>query len=78
MVEVTDERPRVRYARALVHVNVLDINDNRPMFVRLPYYTVVSLDANRGEHVRQVRAVRLFSACVTSARIDMNSISQRR
>ena len=48
-------RARARVARALVHVHVFDINDNRPLFVRLPYYTVVSLDANRGDIVRQVR-----------------------
>lgn len=40
------ERPRV--AHVIVNVTVLDINDNCPMFVNLPYYAVVSVDDEKG------------------------------
>lgn len=40
------ETPRV--AHVVVNVTVLDINDNCPMFVNLPYYAVVSVDDEKG------------------------------
>lgn len=40
------ERPRV--AHVVVNVTILDINDNCPMFVNLPYYAVVSVDDDKG------------------------------
>src|SRR5699024_10264484 len=35
------DKPRV--AHVIVNVTILDINDNCPMFVNLPYYAVVSV-----------------------------------
>lgn len=49
------EKPRIAHAR--VEVDVLDINDNRPMFVNLPYYAVVSLEASKGSVVTKVQAI---------------------
>ncbi|XP_039294510.1 fat-like cadherin-related tumor suppressor homolog [Nilaparvata lugens] len=39
------DSPQVAHVR--VNVTVLDINDNCPMFVNLPYYAVVSVDAHK-------------------------------
>ena len=49
------EKPRIALTR--VEVDVLDINDNRPMFVNLPYYAVVSLEATKGSVVTKVQAI---------------------
>lgn len=46
------EKPRV--AHVIVNVTILDINDNCPMFVNLPYYAVVSVDAQKGEVITKV------------------------
>lgn len=34
--------------QAVVNVSVLDINDNCPVFVGVPYYTMVPINATRG------------------------------
>lgn len=49
------ERPRV--AHVIVNVTILDINDNCPMFVNLPYYAVVSVDDPRGSVITKVHAL---------------------
>ncbi|XP_059483774.1 fat-like cadherin-related tumor suppressor homolog isoform X2 [Neocloeon triangulifer] len=49
------DRPRV--AHVIVNVTILDMNDNCPMFVNLPYYAVVSVDAIKGSEVYKVQAV---------------------
>lgn len=54
------ERPRV--AHVIVNVTVLDINDNCPMFVNLPYYAVVSVDDEKGSTITKVHAIDLDSA----------------
>lgn len=53
------ERPRV--AHVIVNVTILDINDNCPMFVNLPYYAVVSVDDPRGSVITKVHALDLDS-----------------
>ncbi|XP_053978063.1 fat-like cadherin-related tumor suppressor homolog isoform X1 [Hylaeus volcanicus] len=53
------EKPRV--AHVIVNVTVLDINDNCPMFVNLPYYAVVSVDAQKGDVITKVHAVDMDS-----------------
>lgn len=45
----------LRIARVIVNVTILDINDNCPMFVNLPYYAVVSVDAQKGDVITKVR-----------------------
>lgn len=49
------EKPRV--AHVIVNVTILDINDNCPMFVNLPYYAIVSVDAIRGSIITKVHAL---------------------
>uniref|UniRef100_A0A182QTF4 Fat-like cadherin-related tumor suppressor homolog n=1 Tax=Anopheles farauti TaxID=69004 RepID=A0A182QTF4_9DIPT len=53
------EKPRV--AHVIVNVTILDINDNCPMFVNLPYYAVVSVDDPRGSIITKVHALDLDS-----------------
>ncbi|XP_075164704.1 FAT atypical cadherin kugelei [Haematobia irritans] len=49
--------------RAITHVEILilDINDNCPLFVNLPYYSTVSLDDKKGTIVLKVKAIDLDS-----------------
>ena len=47
-------RSRPRVARAVIEVDVLDINDNAPAFVNRPYHAVMSKDAERDSTVIQV------------------------
>lgn len=54
------EKPRV--AHVIVKVTILDINDNCPMFVNLPYYAVVSVDDEKGSSITKVHAIDLDSA----------------
>ncbi|XP_065345647.1 fat-like cadherin-related tumor suppressor homolog isoform X4 [Cloeon dipterum] len=49
------DRPRV--AHVIVNVTIFDMNDNCPMFVNLPYYAVVPVDATKGSSVYKVQAV---------------------
>lgn len=48
------EKPRVAHTR--VEIDVMDINDNRPVFFNLPYYAVFSIDAPKGSVVTKVCA----------------------
>ncbi|XP_064636197.1 protocadherin Fat 1-like isoform X4 [Lineus longissimus] len=57
IVEVTDETVKAQVAHAIVEVKILDVNDNAPKFVNQPYYAVVSVDAKKGELVKQVTAI---------------------
>ncbi|XP_017769468.1 PREDICTED: fat-like cadherin-related tumor suppressor homolog isoform X4 [Nicrophorus vespilloides] len=54
------EKPRV--AHVIVNVTVMDINDNCPMFVNLPYYAVVSVDDKKGSIIHKVHAIDMDSA----------------
>ncbi|VEN38816.1 unnamed protein product, partial [Callosobruchus maculatus] len=54
------DRPRV--AHVIVNVTVLDINDNCPLFVNLPYYAVVSVDDEKGSIIAKVHAIDMDSA----------------
>ncbi|XP_051157574.1 fat-like cadherin-related tumor suppressor homolog [Leptopilina boulardi] len=57
--QMDKKKPRV--AHAIVNVTILDINDNCPMFVNLPYYAVVSVDAQKGDVITKVHAVDMDS-----------------
>lgn len=47
-----------------VNITVLDINDNCPMFVNLPYYAVVSVDAQKGDLITKVSLFyRILTLC---------------
>lgn len=55
------ERGKPRVAHVVINVTVLDINDNCPMFVNLPYYTVVSVDDEKGSVIAKVHAIDMDS-----------------
>ncbi|KAM3624275.1 uncharacterized protein V6R79_021361 [Siganus canaliculatus] len=57
VVEVTKEDKSDEGAHVLVTVTVEDVNDNKPMFVNLPYHALVQMDAGDGQVIRQVTAV---------------------
>ncbi|KAA8594619.1 hypothetical protein FQN60_011754 [Etheostoma spectabile] len=57
VVEVTREDKSEDGAHVLVTVTVEDVNDNKPMFVNLPYHALVQMDAEEGQVIRQVTAV---------------------
>lgn len=57
VVEVTREGRPEDGGHVLLTVTVEDANDNRPMFVNLPYHALVQMDAEEGHVIRQVRAV---------------------
>lgn len=54
VVEAKSQVPSQRVAHVLVNVTVLDINDNCPIFVNLPYYAVVSVDAQKTDVIMKV------------------------
>ncbi|XP_030767379.1 fat-like cadherin-related tumor suppressor homolog isoform X3 [Sitophilus oryzae] len=64
------EKPRV--AHVMVNVTVLDINDNCPMFVNLPYYAVVSVDDEKGMVIAKVHAIDLDSSENGEVRYELN------
>ncbi|XP_051521516.1 protocadherin Fat 3-like isoform X2 [Myxocyprinus asiaticus] len=57
LVQAGREEDRLRVARAIVRVRVTDINDNAPIFVGLPYYATVQVEAEPGTAIFRVRAV---------------------
>ncbi|CAK6442579.1 unnamed protein product [Pipistrellus nathusii] len=57
VVEVTQEHRPAAVAHVVVKVAVEDQNDNAPVFVNLPYYAVVRVDAPAGHTIRHVTAV---------------------
>uniref|UniRef100_A0A668AXH2 FAT atypical cadherin 3a n=1 Tax=Myripristis murdjan TaxID=586833 RepID=A0A668AXH2_9TELE len=57
VVEGGREHDRLRVARVMVRVQVEDINDNTPIFVGLPYYAAVQVEAEPGSPIFRVKAV---------------------
>ncbi len=57
LVQAGREEDRLRVARALVRVQVTDVNDNSPVFVGLPYYAAVQVEAEPGTAIFRVTAV---------------------
>ncbi|XP_069780628.1 protocadherin Fat 1a isoform X4 [Narcine bancroftii] len=57
VIEVSEEKNPSRVAHVVVKVTVEDVNDNAPIFVNLPYYAVVQVDAEVGHVIRQVTAI---------------------
>ncbi|KAM8938795.1 protocadherin Fat 1 isoform 2-T2 [Pelodytes ibericus] len=57
VVEITDEHKPLKVAHVLVKVTIEDVNDNIPIFVNLPYYAMVQVDAEVGHVIRHVTAV---------------------
>uniref|UniRef100_A0A5F8H1R8 Protocadherin Fat 3 n=1 Tax=Monodelphis domestica TaxID=13616 RepID=A0A5F8H1R8_MONDO len=57
VVEASRELDHLRVARVVVRVNIEDINDNSPVFVGLPYYAAVQVDAEPGTLIYRVTAL---------------------
>lgn len=57
IVEARREHDRLHVARVMLRVQVEDINDNAPVFVGLPYYAAVQVEAEPGSHIFRVMAV---------------------
>uniref|UniRef100_A0A672YLW5 Protocadherin Fat 1-like n=1 Tax=Sphaeramia orbicularis TaxID=375764 RepID=A0A672YLW5_9TELE len=57
VVEITREDKSEDGAHILVTITVEDVNDNKPMFVNLPYHALVQMDAEEGHVILQVSAV---------------------
>ncbi|XP_053564600.1 protocadherin Fat 3 isoform X2 [Bombina bombina] len=57
IVEASRERDHLRVARVVVKVYIEDINDNAPVFVGLPYYAAVQVDAEPGTLIYKVTAI---------------------
>jgi len=62
VAEARDERRPPRVAHTLLHVHVIDVNDNAPVFVHLPYFTMVAIDAPVGSIMKKVN-VSLYDIC---------------
>jgi len=54
VVEARDERTPARVAHTQLHVHVIDVNDNAPVFVHQPYFAMVAVDAPVGSIVKKV------------------------
>nr|XP_033804886.1 protocadherin Fat 3 isoform X2 [Geotrypetes seraphini] len=57
IVEASRELDHLRVARVVVRVNIEDVNDNAPVFVGLPYYAAVQVDAEPGTLIYRVTAI---------------------
>jgi len=57
VVEASRELDHLRVARVVVKVYIEDINDNAPVFVGLPYYAAVQVDAEPGTLIYRVTAI---------------------
>lgn len=57
VIEVTKEDESEDGAHVLLTVTVEDMNDNKPMFVNLPYHALAQMDTAEGQVIRQVTAV---------------------
>lgn len=71
MVYKNKQKRRIRRAITYVEVHILDINDNCPIFVNLPYYTILSQEEERGTVVMTVKAIDLDSAENGEVRYEM-------
>ncbi|RMC07431.1 hypothetical protein DUI87_16899 [Hirundo rustica rustica] len=57
VVEASRELDHLRVTRVVVRVYIEDINDNAPVFVGLPYYAAVQVDAEPGTLIYRVTAI---------------------
>ncbi|KAI5732804.1 hypothetical protein M8J76_004329 [Diaphorina citri] len=68
-----------RVAHVPVNITVLDKNDNCPMFVNLPYYAVVPVDALKGGVITKVHAIDLdkgIQPCSTEVSVNVKVIDK--
>uniref|UniRef100_A0A3B3RFX2 FAT atypical cadherin 3 n=1 Tax=Paramormyrops kingsleyae TaxID=1676925 RepID=A0A3B3RFX2_9TELE len=52
----TREKNHLQVATTTVRIQVEDVNDNPPVFIGLPYYAAVRVDAEPGSHIIQINA----------------------
>ncbi|XP_078601386.1 protocadherin Fat 1-like isoform X2 [Branchiostoma floridae x Branchiostoma japonicum] len=78
VIEVRDKRSTPRVAHVVVFVTIADINDNAPVFVNLPYYSVVQVDAEPGTPVRTVTAVDKDAGKNSEIRYSLDSGAHKR
>ncbi|XP_077287800.1 fat-like cadherin-related tumor suppressor homolog [Arctopsyche grandis] len=45
------------FAHTIINITVMDVNDNCPVFMNLPYFSIVSVDDQKGHVVAKVHAV---------------------
>lgn len=57
VVEARREHDLLHVARVMVRVQIEDINDNAPVFVGLPYYAAVQVEAEPGSSIFRVMAI---------------------
>nr|XP_046244015.1 protocadherin Fat 3a isoform X3 [Scatophagus argus] len=57
VVEARREHDHVHVVRVMVRVHIEDVNDNAPVFVGLPYYAAVKVEAEPGSPIFRVMAV---------------------
>ena len=57
IIEVKSLFIKTRVAHALVEINIDDVNDNKPVFVGLPYYFVFGNDFLVGTQIGKVQAI---------------------
>ncbi|XP_060090931.1 protocadherin Fat 3 isoform X1 [Heteronotia binoei] len=57
VVEASRELDHLRVARVVVRVHIEDINDNAPVFIGLPYYAAVQVEADPGTLIYRVTAI---------------------
>ena len=73
VIEVRSVFVKTRVAHALVEIIVDDINDNKPVFVGLPYYFVFGNDFQAGTQIGRVQAIDLdvgFNGMVTYSAVS--------
>lgn len=56
---VQTQHTTTRVVHVVVNVTVMDVNDNCPMFVNLPYYAIVSVEDEKGHVIAKVHAIDL-------------------
>ncbi|XP_047474985.1 fat-like cadherin-related tumor suppressor homolog isoform X2 [Penaeus chinensis] len=71
VIQAKDAEEERNVAQVLVHVAVMDVNDNEPVFVGQPYYALVSTTAARGYIVTKVRAVDADAGDFGSVRYEL-------
>lgn len=54
IISAESQDPKTRVTHTVLNVTVLDVNDNCPIFVNLPYYAIASVDAQKGDAVIKV------------------------
>ncbi|XP_063862581.1 fat-like cadherin-related tumor suppressor homolog isoform X4 [Scylla paramamosain] len=71
VVEARDVEGATNVAHVLVHVAVMDVNDNEPVFINRPYHALVSTMSPRGDVVTKVQAIDADSGEFGSIRYEL-------